>query len=190
MKKKSVIATLMGAISEDDIGLFIGDSICSEAVQRDRTSNVYIRSAYDYGISIGVGMAMNTDRRVFIFCEDSYFLRNVSESVHAAVSKCRNLYIIIVVSGMYNNFEYCYTIYNNIMSPRNLLYDMGFMVHNYNKQLSHTKDSSDEIRATWGKIKGPLAITIDVENSMDEIDSRLYTFYEERVKVFTSEMCV
>lgn len=184
MKKNSVIRTLVEAMSEEDIGIFIGDCLCVESINKDRRNNIYIRSAYDYGISIGIGIAMNTDKRVFIFCEDSYFLRNVSESIQAAVSKCRNLYIIILVSGMYNNFDSCYTVFDSIISPRGMLYNMGFMVHNYSKQLRNVEDSSDEIKAIWSKIKGPLAITVDVENSEGMMSQELNNFCEERIKTF------
>lgn len=161
MNRIDVISILIGAMNSDDVGIFVGNSLCLEANTSGRLGNLYIIS-YDSAISMAVGMAMCTPKRVFVFCDDEYFLRNISETIHAAISRCKNLYVVLLNSNVYGDVGNHPTIYKSIMSPRNLLFDMGFAVHDYKRQLSNMPNPEVEIRKIWEKVAGPLAITIEV----------------------------
>lgn len=164
MKRYSVVRILNGAMEKGDIGIFIGDDICKEAFASPREGNLYL--PHDEGIfSLGLGMAMNTLRRIFIFCDDAYFLRNMGEVLHIAASKCRNIYIVILVSGTYSGSAKHPTIFKSIHSPVGMLFNMGFMVHDYKRHFKNSRNPVKEIRAIWQKSRGPLAVIVEVENS-------------------------
>ncbi len=178
MRRYSAIRIFNGAMEEGDVGIFIGDSICKEAFVYDRPGNLYL-PAREHMISLGLGMAMCTDRRVFIFCDDSYFVRNISEAAHIATSKCENIYSVILVSGIYADVGPHPTIFNSLMAPRAMLYNMGLKVHNYARHFKNTRNPIKDIRAIWSRARGPLIATLDVDrgtkdfndNYPDEIDS-------------------
>jgi hypothetical protein len=164
MRRYSVVRILAGALEKGDIGIFTGDDICSEAFAYHKEGNLYL--PYDEGIfSIGLGMAMNTTKRVFIFCDDAYFLKNMGEVLHIAASKCRNVFIVALVSGVYSGDAKHPTIFKSIHSPIGMLFNMGFMVHDYKRHFKNSRNPVKEIRAIWQKSRGPLAVIIEVENS-------------------------
>jgi hypothetical protein len=164
MKRYSVVRILNGAMEKGDVGIFIGSDICSEAFAYHREGNLYL--PYDEGIfSLGLGMAMNTLRRVFIFCDDAYFLKNMGEVLHIAASRCRNIYIVVLVSGTYSGNAKHPTIFKSIHSPVGMLFNMGFMVHDYKRHFKNSRNPVKEIRSIWQKAIGPLAVIIEIENS-------------------------
>lgn len=164
MKRYSVIRILNGAMEKGDVGIFVGDDVCSETFANHRDGNLYLPN--DEGVfGLGLGMAMNTPKRVFIFCDDAYFLRNMGEVLHIAASKCRNIYVVVLVSGTYSGNAKHPTIFKSIHSPVGMLFNMGFMVHDYKRHFKNSRNPIKEIRAIWQKSKGPLAVIIEVENS-------------------------
>jgi hypothetical protein len=164
MKRYSVIRVLNGAMEKGDVGIFIGDDICREAFANSREGNLYLPN--DEGVfSLGLGIAMSTSKRIFIFCDDAYFLRNMGEVLHIAASKCRNVYIVVLVSGVYYGNAKHPTIFKSIHSPIGMLFNMGFIVHDYKRHFKNSRNPVKEIRAIWQRSKGPLAVIIEVENS-------------------------
>ncbi len=164
MKRYSVTRILNGALEKGDVGIFAGDDVCKEAFAYHREGNLYLPD--DEGVfSLGLGLAMNTLRRVFIFCDDAYFLRNMGEILHIAASKCRNIFVVILVSGVYSGSAKHPTIFKSIHSPIGMLFNMGFMVHDYKRHFKNSRNPIKEIRAIWQKVRGPLAVVIEVEYS-------------------------
>jgi thiamine pyrophosphate-dependent acetolactate synthase large subunit-like protein len=164
MKRYSVIRILNGALEKGDVGIFIGDDVCRETFPYHREGNLYL--PYDEGtFSVGLGIAMNTLKRVFIFCDDAYFLKNMGEVLHIAASKCRNIFIIVLVSGVYSGSAKHPTIFKSIHSPIGMLFNMGFVVHDYKRHFKNSRNPVKEIRAIWQKSKGPLAVVVEVEGS-------------------------
>lgn len=164
MKRYSVVRILNGALEKGDVGIFIGDDICREVFPYHREGNLYL--PHDEGtFSMGLGIAMNTLRRVFIFCDDAYFLKNMGEVLHIAASKCRNIFIVVLVSGVYSGSAKHPTIFKSIHSPVGMLFNMGFMVHDYKRHFKNSRNPIKEIRAIWQKSRGPLAIIVEVESS-------------------------
>lgn len=162
MKRFTAVRVLTKSMGEGDVGIFIGEGICKEAYAYDREGNLYL-PAYEGNLSMALGVALCTNRRVFVYCDDDYFLRNLSDAAHIAISKCENLYMVVLVSGYYNNVGKHPTIYSSLRAPHAILFNMGFIVHNYGRQFKNLKNPINEIKATWGRIRGPLAVVLDVE---------------------------
>ena len=176
MKRTIALKTLIASLKDGDMGLFIGDAICNEAKEYDRPGNVYLSSKYDNLISLGLGLAMGTNRRIFMFCEDSYLLRNISEAAHLSVSKCKNVFLVLLISGVYSDFGTYPNIFDNFANPSGIFFNMGLLVHNYTKHFKISKNPVKVIRQTWCNIRGPLTILIRVDpvmstNTQQNIDT-------------------
>lgn len=162
MKRYSVIRVFSKALSDDDVGIFIGDGICKEAFQYDRQNNFYTNS-YDNMLGFSLGVALGVSDRVFVFCDDSYFIRNVSEAMHIAVSKCNNIYLIVLVSGYYMDIDRFPTIYNSVVAPSSMMFDMGFLTHNYTRHFNKLKNPQKEISSILDKTRGPMVGIVEVD---------------------------
>jgi hypothetical protein len=162
MKRQSVVKTYTQALNIGDVAVFIGESLCNEAQAYDREGNLYL-SEYNNAIGIGLGIAMCSDRRVFIFCNDSFFFRNLSDSIQVAVSKCKNIFIVLFISGTYSDIGKFPTLYNSINSVSGVLFNSGFMVHNYNRLFRNIKNPVKEIKAIFSTARGPLVIITEVD---------------------------
>ena len=170
MKRYSAIRVFVKSLEPGDIGIFIGDGLCKEAFVYERPGNLYLPS-YDNMISLSLGMAMCTNKRVFIFCDDNYLIKNMSEIAQIAVSKCSNIYLIVLVSGYYMDIGKFPTIYNSITAPQNVMFNMGFIVHNYTRHFKNIKNTEKEINAIWRKAKGPLAGVVNLDFGLKKIES-------------------
>lgn len=170
MKRYSVIKVLTKAMEPGDIGIFIGDGVCRESFAYHREGNLYL-PFNEWVFGLGLGIAMNTLRRVFIFCDDVYFLRNMGEVLHIAASKCKNIHIVVLVSGVYSGHAKHPTIYKNINSPIGMLFNMGFVVHDYKRHFKNSHNPTKEIRSIWRKISGPFAAVIEVERGNKALSS-------------------
>lgn len=165
MKRYSIVRILSNAMEEGDIGVFIGDGICREAFAYDRPGNLYLEP-HDNMFSVVLGLASCTQRRVFMFCDDEYFLRNMSELAHIAISRCENIYIILLVSGKYISVGKHPTIYDSVSSMHGILFNMGFIVHDYKRHFKNSKNPVKEINVIWSRIRGPLAVILRTDEGI------------------------
>lgn len=188
MKRHMVVKVLSKAMHIGDVGIFVGNGICKEAYNYHRPGNLYLQE-YEGALGLALGMAMNTERRVFVFCDDEYLLRNFNEIIHIGVSKCTNIFIIMLVSGIHTNFGKHPTIFNSIMAPQAVLFNLGFIVHNYKRHFSNMRSPIKEINAIWNKVRGPLAVVIEVEISTKAIQTDVPTEKEslEEIKKFIND---
>jgi hypothetical protein len=177
MKRFSVIRVFNKSLEEGDIGVFIGEGLCKEAMLYDRPGNLYFYD-YDNMLSFSLGLAMCSSRRVFIFCDDSYFVKSISEVAHIAVSKCSNIYLVVLISGYYMDIGKLPNIFRSLAAPQNIMFSMGFLVHNYTGHFKSIKNPEKEINAIWKKSKGPLAAILNLDFGLKKIDIELPTLKE------------
>jgi len=165
MNRSRVIKVLIKAMSKGDVGIFAGRPICAEAINSDRPGNLYLSRGAG-AVSMAVGMAMSVERRVFVFVSDEHFLMDLGELAHAASSKCDNLYVVLLVTGNYSLDTTPPTIYDTMPSMHGVLFNMGFIVHDYRRNFENNKNPVKEIRATLKKVRGPLAVIVRVANKV------------------------
>jgi len=168
MKRYSAVRIFSAALEKGDVGVFVGKDICKEAFAYDRPGNFYL-SRHENMLSLGLGMAMCSDRRVFLFCDDAYFLRNMSEAAHIAISKCDNIYIVVMVNGIYTEVGNHPTIFNSLMSPHGFLFNLGFIVHDYKRHFKNMRNPTKEINAIWQKTRGPLVVLLEVDKGVKKL---------------------
>ena len=68
MKRYSVLRYFMkNILEESDVAILTGREMCKEAYQYDRPGNLYIYDDFGLTVSLATGVAMATDKRVFVF---------------------------------------------------------------------------------------------------------------------------
>lgn len=169
MRRYTGVRILTQCLLGSDIGIFVGRDICKEAQPYIGENENLFFEEEDYLISFALGIAMATDKRVFIFCEDQYFIRNMSELMHSGVSKCRNFYAVLFVNGYYTVFDNAPNIFDSVNSQHGILYNMGFLVHDYTKHFKNSRNPIKDIREIWDRARGPLAILLKTSKGVKQL---------------------
>jgi hypothetical protein len=161
MKRFTGVRILTQALTPSDVGIFIGDGICREASPYlGEGSYLFFSDKEDYILSMALGMAMCTDKRIFVFCDDQYFIRNMSEAMQMGVSKSRNLYIVLFIAGEYLDVPDTPNIFGSVNSQHGVLYNMGFIVHDYKTHFKNSRNPINFVRETWDRVRGPLIVLL------------------------------
>ncbi len=193
MKRHSVIRIFTTKLLVDsDIAIFTGEDMCKEAYQYDRLGNFYLNNNFGLAISFAIGVASTTDKNVFVFTGEGDFIRELAVGIQAAVSKCRNLHIIILNNGVYDAVSKLPNIFGAMYSSRAMLSSFGVFVHDYTP---YFKDNNHKlILEFFDDIKGPIAIFIDIDpgskrnlNSIDIKDEILSTRFMHFIRMFKIE---
>lgn len=163
MKRQTVIKLFTSYLKENDLAIFAGNNICREANLYDRKGNFYVKDETGIGLSLALGIAMCTDKRVFIFCDDYYFLKELGSSIHMGVSKCKNIFLVVFVSGEYQHTGgHNPTIFNEINAVKTIMFGAGFLINDYTKHFSNIQ-SAKEVKGILDTLYGPLFIMINVD---------------------------
>jgi hypothetical protein len=182
MKRYKTIKTLTSCLKEDDLGIFIGKGICNEGSNNREGFNIYLDSKIDGMLSFALGIAICTDKRVFIFCDNRYFIKNVSEFMQISVSKCKNLFLVLLLNEYYEEVSDAYIISNNL-SIEGLLYNLGIISYNYTKLLNNDRNPSKVIKGYWEWIKGPAAMVINLDKGSRRMPEQVFSSKEDLAKI-------
>jgi len=162
MKRQKIIKLFTSYLNDNVLIIFAGNNICKEAYLYDRPGNFYFEDETGIGLSLALGIAMCTDKRVFVFCDDYYFLKELSSSVHMAVSKCRNIFLVVLISGEYQHTGHNPTVFNEINAPKTLMFGAGFLINDYTKHFSDVA-TSKSVKKMLPNLYGPLFIAIYID---------------------------
>jgi len=170
MNSKKAIKIMLSCIKDNDVIIFLGSGLCKEAYEYDRNGNFYIQDNNCNGLSLALGIAMNTNKRVFVFCTDSDLIKNISYMLNIAVSRCKNIFVVVLVSGKYQESGGQVNIFNSISSPKNLLFSMGFLVFDYTFHLK-TKNTVKELNQLIERSIGPVVSIIKVSGGISDLEN-------------------
>ena len=166
-----------------DVGIFIGEGICREAAPYlGEGSYLFFPDSENYILSMALGMAIGTDKRVFLFCEDNYMLRNISELMQVGIAKPRNFFLILFTSGEYPGVPDTPNIFSSANSRHGMLYELGFIVHDYKNQFKFSKNPITFVRQTWDRVRGPLAVVMVTTRGTKEFPSVKFSGRREILK--------
>lgn len=184
MKRHTAIRVCLSAFKSDDLVIIIGKSLHYEAEKYDKGNILYLDDT-DYMISFSLGIALAVDKRVFIICEEGYFIRNLSELVQAAASKLKNLYLILLCSGEYSIFNGTPTPFDSVNSKQAIFYNMGFLVHNYTKHFD-LPNTTKELSKIFDRVRPPMVgfIIPDVDVKKMEFVDIDYKKNAQKIKEF------
>ena len=184
MKRFTGVRILTQALLDVDLAVYIGDDVCKEAFPYTKnTKSLFFSDKQDYVISMALGISMCTDKRVFVFCEDQYLSRNLSELVNVGVSQCRNFYIILFINERYTVIDHTPIAFNSINSRVGVFYNLGLLVHNYDRYFKNIKSPLNDIRAIWSRAKGPLIALLKTEKGVKKLPEIKFSSKEDLLNI-------
>jgi len=164
MTRYMVLKYIMKCLNDNDIAIFTGAGLCREAFNFDRPGNFYIDDAFGFSVPFAIGLSLGTDKRVFVFCGEGDLIRNLGAAMQMAISKKKNIILVILNNNMYQDVGDHPNIFCNLKHKHGMFFDMGFLSFNLT---SYFVDSyhAKNIKELMLRLSGPVSIFIDVEKS-------------------------
>ena len=164
MKRYTVVRNLIELIHENDVLVFSGDELCKEAFMSHKDNHFYVQESIGVAIPMALGMAMCTDKRVFVFVGEGELLRDLGVLAQIGASKCRNMFIIILDNGCYQTAGGYPNIFESLLSKKGLIYNANMKVSTFTK---HFKDKHfKRLKNRFERLIGPMAILMDVDKGV------------------------
>ena len=182
MKRQTVLRYLMKSVQPNDVVLVQGKQACREAFKYHREGNLYLDNSN--ALALGIGLANGTDKKVFVVLDDNFVLENVDVCLQAAASRCTNLFVMLMVSGCYNETKSMPNIFSGISNSAGLFFSMGFVVHDYTKRLK--AGEYIEVKKTWTRARGPLLGIIYVDPGANKKAPYVELDFNKYLKEFTA----
>jgi len=182
MKRYTLSRLFLSLLNDNDVVIVAGKSLCEEAFRYDKKNYFYIGKSDGLSSSIALGIAMHTDKRVFVLCNDSDFLKEMGAAPQLAVSRCNNIFYVIFNEGIYSDEGGSPTIFESIPSVMGMLFDFGFGVSNYS-DFFYKKGPIKQLKEALDRSKGPRAILINVGKGNKSFDEVPYSETELRNRI-------
>jgi len=164
MKRYTLLRNFIKLLHTNDICIFSGEEMCKEAYQYDRPGNFYIKDFFGLSLSFALGVAVGTDKRVFVFVGEGDILREMSAVTQLAVSYCKNLFLVVLDNGCYQSEGKHPNIFNSIVSKKGFFYNFGFLVQDYVKHF--TNREFKQLRNILNNLIGPVCIYMEIDNGV------------------------
>jgi hypothetical protein len=182
MKRYTVIKNFINLLEENDILIFSGRELCREAYQANSPNCFYINESAGVAPAFGLGLAMCTDKRVFVFIGEGELLRELGIVAQIGVSRCQNFFLVVLDNKCYQTAGGHPTIFERLLSKKGLIFNSGSKVSTFTK---HFQDKRfKRLKDRFTRFVGPLVILMDVDKgvnkSLEEID---INFIEQRDKL-------
>lgn len=153
---KELINKIQTLFTKNDIVIYLGAEIPD--VLKYKSEYTFDTLDIDF-ISVVLGMSLATTNRIYVICTDNYFLRYIASVLQASVSKKTNLYFLVLVTNKYDVGTP--NITSSIRSFKGLLFNCGFLVHDYTEYLKN-KVSINHLKKLLGSTIGPMVGLIKV----------------------------
>lgn len=168
-KRHEILKDLLPLLKSNDILIFIGETLTKEAYNYDREGSLYIpQFTNNISLSLPLGVAMCTNKRVFVFCDDSVLIEDLSSVLQAGVSECKNLFYVVFNSKHYQDSGFQPVITKAIRSLHDVLRSSGLITFDYTLHFNKKKT----INGLQGAIKslvGPGSIVIEVDKGISKL---------------------
>ncbi len=169
MTRSEAIKTILNVLRDEDIALFTTGMISREAFDyNDRTSNFYMIGSMGLVSSVGLGIALNTDRSVFIFDGDGSALMDLGTMALIAAERPANLFHIVLDNECYQSTGNQPTIAEKVDLAA-VAVAAGYASVS---TVSDTGGLKNEFEKVDG-ISGPYFLLVKVENGRPEDVSRV-----------------
>lgn len=182
MKRYTVIKHFIDLLHENDILIFSGSELCKEAYQYRNNNCFYIEDSIGVAAAFGLGIAMCTDKRIFVFLGEGELLRELGIIAQIGASKCSNMFLVLLDNGCYQSAGGYPTVFENMLSKKGLIFNSNTKVITFTK---HFKDKEfKRLKDRFTRLMGPMAILMDVDKGikkgLGEID---IDFEEQRDRI-------
>ena len=182
MKRYTVIKHLMDLLHENDVLIFSGPELCREAHQYKKDNCFYIEDNTGMAAAFGLGVAMCTDKRVFVFLGEGELLRELGILAQIGASKCSNMFLVLLDNGCYQSAGGYPSVFENILSKK------GFIFNSNTKVITFTKHFKDKefkrLKDRFPRLMGPMVILMDVDKGIKKgLDKININFKKQRDRV-------
>lgn len=183
MKRYTVVKHFIDLLDDNDILIFSGDDLCREAHQSYKDNHFYIKDSIGLATSFGLGLAMCTDKRVFIFIGEGELLRELGIIAQIGASKCSNLFLVLLDNACYQSSGNYPNIFENMLSKKGFIYNSNtkvitFTKHFKNKEFKRLKDR-------FTRLMGPMVILMDVDKGIKKnISNFNINFEAQKNRIF------
>jgi hypothetical protein len=182
MKRYSIIKSMLKVLHENDILIFSGPELCKEANEHHADNHFYLNDFIGMAIPIGLGMAMCTDKRVFVFVGEGELLRDLNVLPQIGASKCRNMFLVVLANGGYQASGSDPNVFDGLLSKKGFIYNANIKVLEFTR---HFRDRKLNIlKNRFERLTGPTAIllTLDRGNKKSLEDINI-DFEEQKNKI-------
>lgn len=182
MKRFTLSRLFLALLEDNDVVIIAGKGLCEEAFRYDKSNYFYIEKSNGIASSVALGIAMHTDKRVFVLCSDDDFLKEMGSATQMAISGCNNIFYVIFNEGVYSDDGGSPTIFRSVPSVMGMLFDFGFGVSDYS-DFFNKKGSMKQLKHTLDRAKGPRAILVDVSKGHKKFDDLPYSEVELKNRI-------
>ncbi len=190
MKRYRAIRDFTSCLKDNDVAIFSGKETSKEAYLYDRDGNFYVLDSPGTVASLGLGMSMSTNKRVFVFVGDGEFLMELAVAAQMTASKCLNLTYVVLDNGIYQSAGGQPTIFREVGSVKGLLFGLGFTVFDLTPYFKDKK-SIAKMAKIIDNLKGPTAILVKVdkgENKKTKDIELSKTVLKDRISGFVQNL--
>jgi len=161
MKRFIVIKHLIDLLHENDVLIFSGSELCKEAYQYKNNNCFYIEDSIGMAAAFGLGIAMCTDKRVFVFMGEGELLRELGILAQIGASKCSNMFLVLLDNGGYQSAGGYPSVFENVLSKKGLIFNSNTKVITFTK---HFRDRIfKRLKDRFTRLMGPIVILMDVD---------------------------
>jgi hypothetical protein len=163
MKRDVMLKKFCSFLTDSDIVVFGSSDLAKEASEYYQPGHLYVLDSFGLAASVGLGLAMCTNRRVFVFTGEGDLLRNFGAVLQISSSKCQNIFLIIFNNGVYQNAGGFPNIFNAMLSTMATLFNLGCRTFNLTKDFE--RKEIKETKHFIERVTGPLAMVLDADKS-------------------------
>jgi len=164
MKKERVLRDFLSCLKENDVVIFANEALSKEAAKNDKDGYFYLDGVYGIAPSLALGVAMSTDKRVFVIDGDGGCMMEMSSLAQVGASKLKNIFYVILDDGCYKSAGGHPTIFREISSMNGAMLGLGFTAFNLTEYF-RKKSSLPKVRKIVDNLRGPNAIFIKADKS-------------------------
>jgi hypothetical protein len=181
MKRDVMLKKFCSFLTDTDIVIFGSKDLSKEASEVYKPGHLYITDNFSLAASVGLGIAMCTDKRVFVFVGEGELIRDFGIVLQMAASKCQNMFLIIFNNGVYQNAGGFPSVFNCMVSNSGAFFNLGCRSFNLTRDFERKEYRNTKhfiVRAT-----GPITMILDVDKSKNiyadtKVNNRLEEFKE------------
>lgn len=163
MRRDIVVRKLCEFAKPNDIVLLGSNGISKEVSDLYKPGHFYIEDTYGMALPVAIGIAMGTDKRVFLLIGEGDILRNFSALNQMAFSKKQNLFVFILNNGCYQAAGGFPNIFNNITSIQPVIFSIGCRI--FGLSTDFEKKRYNSIQHFIDRGQGPMVCIIKVDSS-------------------------
>lgn len=187
-KRFTLVRLFLSLLENNDVVIIAGKGLCEEVYRYDKEGYFYIENSNGIAASVALGIAMNTNKRVFILCNDCDFLKEVGAAIQTAVSKCNNIFYALFIEGRYVDDGNSPTVFDGLSSVEGMFFNFGFGIDMYDDYF-YKGGCLKELKGMLDRTKGPNLITLRVTGSSKNFEEIPYSKIElkDRIRKFVCD---